>query len=98
MCADRYRIANDIAAREVAGQVLVFVPDQGKFLWLNESATVIWPALDDGTTAGELVELLRDHYGMLPDSVLDDVSEWLRDMEARRVLNRCVGATGGGSE
>lgn len=67
----------EVVALDAAGDV---------YLSANAAGALLWERLREGTTRGELVELLRSRYGLSPDAAERDVDRFLAQLEAHGLL------------
>jgi hypothetical protein len=76
-----------IAARLLAGEMLVMNSADSTFFTLNEVATAIWQAAD-GTTS--LREIVRDHvcedYDIDPAQAQADAEQFVADLSSHGIL------------
>ena len=58
--------------RQVGDEVVILSVDSGRYLALNRSGSVLWPALVEGADMAALIGRLRDSYGLdEPDAARD---------------------------
>ncbi len=53
---------------------------------LNPTGTLLWPALSEGASHGELVELLRDHFDLSLESATSDVDAFVDSLREHGLL------------
>ena len=82
------RLVTDIDWREIDGEVVVLDRREGRYLAVNRSATVLWPALVEGTTEEGLVERLAERYRLDRDRARGDVQEFLDWLSGHGLLER----------
>jgi hypothetical protein len=58
------------------------------YLSANESGVVLWRRLAEGTTRDALVDELARTFGIASEQAATDVDSFLRDLEARDLLER----------
>lgn len=73
--------------REVDGETVVLDIARSEYLGVNESGTVLWGLLAEGTTEQALESSLVDSFGITPEAAHDDVSAFLADARARGLLD-----------
>lgn len=56
--------------------------DSGHSISLNSVGRFIWQAADGDRTVEDIIELIRQHYEDVPDSVADDVLEMVLILKA----------------
>jgi hypothetical protein len=70
----------DIDWREIDGEVVILDRRAGRYLAVNPSGTVLWPALVDGASEDTLVDRLMERYRLDRDRARSDVRafvDWL---------------------
>ena len=82
------RLATDIDWREIDGEVVILDRREGKYLAVNPSGAVLWPALVDGTSEEGLVERLMARYSIDRDRALTDVRAFLDWLTGHGLLER----------
>ena len=82
------RLAGDIDWREIDGEVVVLDRREGRYLAVNPSGAVLWPALVDGTTEDGLVERLVARYPIDRDRAQTDVRAFLDWLTGHGLLER----------
>ncbi len=70
---------------EGSGGVLLHL-DSAAYHGLNEVGALIWSLLRGGTTFATLVEEVRTHLDDAPPNLVDDLSEFLEDLQARKLV------------
>ena len=71
------RLATDIDWREIDGEVVILDRREGRYLAVNPSGAVLWPALVDGTSEEVLVERLVGRYSIDRERAQTDVRAFL---------------------
>lgn len=79
--------AGKLAARKVAGEVVILRADDSSLYVLNPVATAVWEAADGRTSLDALVRdvICRD-YDVDPETALRDASEFLAALAAQGIL------------
>ena len=72
--------------REVEGEVVAVDLRTSEYLAVNRSGAVIWQALADGATPGELAERLVAAFDVGRAVAARDVDEFLAILDARGLL------------
>jgi hypothetical protein len=72
--------------REVDDEVIALEQKQSVYLGANPAGTLLWRALDVGTTEPELATLLVDEYGISTEQAEADVAVFLTDLDQRGLL------------
>lgn len=76
----------DLTWRVVDGTVIALNLESSTYLTTNRTGAILWDALAQGTTVGELVERLREEFGVSDSVATSDVRDFLRLMEANALL------------
>lgn len=72
--------------REVEGEVIAVDVRTSEYLAINPTGAVLWRALQDGATRGELAERLVAHFEVEPGVAARDVGKFLATLEERGLL------------
>jgi hypothetical protein len=76
-----------IAARMLAGEMMVMNSVNSMFFTLNEVATVIWQAADGRTPLREIVEQrVCPEFDITPDQAQKDAAEFVADLSQHGIL------------
>lgn len=67
-------------ALPVGDEVSLFDPATGRALRLNRTAGDVYSLADGERTEGELVSVLAQAYGVLPQDIADDVASGVREL------------------
>ena len=88
---ERWSIHGNLVTREVGGQVFILMPDSTMHILENESALFLFQALRRGSEVGmtvpELSEALVGSFQVSLDQAVQDVSAFLRDLNALEILS-----------
>jgi hypothetical protein len=74
--------------REVDGEVIALERKQSAYLAANQSGTVLWRALADGTSEVEMVRLLMSQYDIDADTARTDVDGFVSNLDQMGLLER----------
>jgi hypothetical protein len=74
--------------REVDGEVIALERKQSAYLAANQSGTVLWRALADGTSEVEMVRLLMSQYDIDADTARVDVDGFVSTLDQMGLLER----------
>jgi len=77
----RYHKRSDVVVQGVEGEVLLLDMKGNKLHQLNQTATLLWDAMDGEMSVADLAALLVDKFGIDEAQALNDVS---RTMEVLR--------------
>jgi hypothetical protein len=72
--------------REIDGEVVLLAIRSSKYLGLNRTAAVLWPAMTAGTNRGELVTLLTTKYDVAVERAESDVDTFISMCREHRLL------------
>lgn len=67
----------DVAWREVEGEVLLLNLHTSRYFTVNASAAVLWRTLDGGATRDELVNALIDEFDLPREQAATDVDAFV---------------------
>jgi hypothetical protein len=76
----------DVAWQVAGDDVVVLDLDGSVYLKLNGTGRVLWEALAESRTEGELTAELVERYGIDESRAATDVAGFLADLRARRLL------------
>lgn len=79
--------ARDLASREFAGESVVLDLASSTYLQANEAGTLLWRALEAGTTRGRLVGALVEAFAVPEETARADVDAFLADVRHRGLLD-----------
>jgi hypothetical protein len=83
----RLRVRRDaLEWREIDGEVVALDLRSSLYLAVNPSGTVLWPALVEGASREELVELLCTEAGAPRESAVTDVDSFLAELGEHDLL------------
>ena len=82
------RLVADIDWREIDGEVVILDRREGRYLAVNPSGTVLWPALVEGASEDSLVDRLAGRYSIDRDRARADVREFLDWLTGQGLLER----------
>jgi hypothetical protein len=74
--------------REVDGEVIALEQKQSAYLAANQSGSLLWRALADGSSEVELVRLLMSQYDIDADTARTDVDGFVSDLDQMGLLER----------
>ncbi len=74
-------------SREVDGEMVVVLPDNGEFLVLNSTGMSIYRLSDGTRTLGEIARQMTEMYDVESEQMLSDVITFVDDMIERGVLS-----------
>ena len=77
----------EVAWKEVDGEVIALDERAALYLAANPAGALLWRALVDGTTRGELVDGLIAEFGIESDRASADVDAFLADLHERGLLD-----------
>lgn len=83
----RVRLRDDaVVWREIDGETVVLDLGSSRYLSVNGTGTVLWPALVRGTTLAALADLLVSSFGIDEEQARVDVAAFLDVCRARDLL------------
>ena len=76
-----------IAARKLAGEMMVMNSLDSTFFTLNEVATAIWQAADGRTPLREIVRnTVCEQFEVTPEQAMVDVEQFVADLSSHGIL------------
>lgn len=76
-----------IAARQLAGEMMVMNSLDSKFFTLNEAATAIWQAADGRTPLREIVRnTVCEQFDVSPEEAMADAEQFVADLSHHGIL------------
>ena len=81
-----FLVNEEVAHREVEGQLLLLLPDDYSLYTLNESGKLVWTELVEGRPLGEIVASLARRFGIPEAQAREDVLRLLGDLLGRGVV------------
>ena len=79
--------SNAVAARELAGEMIIMSAPDSTLFSLNETATLIWQAADGKTPLSEIVSLrICPEFEVDPDEAYRDAVELVEDLARHGLL------------
>ena len=85
--AQRLRVRADaLEWREVDGEIVALDLRTSLYLAINPSGTVLWPALVEGASREELIDLLSKEAGAPQETVAADVDGFLAELAEHDLL------------
>lgn len=85
---DVLRSAPGVVSRESGGDMVVVLPEQGKFLVLNDTGAQIWQLADGQHSLGQIAEALVDGWQIEPTRAEADVLRLAEQLLDRGALVR----------
>ena len=78
----------DLVYRDVDDTVVMLDLRTQHYLSLNESGAELWPLITRGAQRDELVDALRDRFGLSDDDAARDVGALIEQLAAAGLLER----------
>jgi hypothetical protein len=75
-----------VQVEAVEGECLVFHPEHARAVYLNPSAALIWGLCDGLRPVREVCRMIRESYPDAPESLPEDVTATLAQLEEYRIL------------
>ena len=73
---------------DVDHEVVVLDVEGSTYLAANESGSVMWRLLAEGTTLADLITALVDGYGIEAERAASDVGRFIGELDAQNLLER----------
>ncbi len=71
------RLKPDVTWRPVDGEVVALDLGAGSYVAVNDSGSLLWPLVADGTTESQMVEKLIAHFPIERERALADVGAFV---------------------
>ena len=71
---------------EVDGELLIYLPEATRAVYLNGSAATIWGLCDGARTLASMVEILAGAYPDAADNINADVVETIEQLRAAGII------------
>lgn len=79
--------STSVAARELAGEMIIMSATDSTLFSLNETATVIWLAADGSTPLSQIVERrVCQEFDVQPDEAYRDAAELVEGLASHGIL------------
>ena len=78
--------AGAVEWRQLDGEIVALDLRRSLYLGINPSGTALWQDLVEGATREELVERLRDDFGLSPEAAVADVDSFLDELAQHDLL------------
>ncbi len=78
--------ADELAWREIDGEIVAVDVDTSTYLSGNPAAALLWGMLATGTTRDELVDRLVEHFDIERERAERDVDAFVSTLAARNLL------------
>lgn len=75
-----------VSWREVEGEVVALDLRAGDYLAINGSGALLWRALVDGASPGDLTQLLMDRFDVVHERAAADVTTFTDALDVRGLL------------
>jgi hypothetical protein len=72
--------------RELDGETIVLDLEKSSYLALNDTGTLLWPAMVEGTSTDHLVDLLVERFGIPRSQAATDVAAFVARCRAHALL------------
>jgi len=83
-----YTISDEVAHREIEGQILILRPDDNFLYTLNGSGRFIWLGIAKKKKLSSIVKGVSKEFRIPEDSARRDVMEFVKDLEAKGILSK----------
>jgi hypothetical protein len=76
-----YSIKSDLSTRELGGELFIYCRKNSTIYSFNGTGVFIWNLLKNDVAIDEISSRLCKEYDVSPDEALEDVSNFLRNIE-----------------
>lgn len=78
----------ELNAVEMDGELVMMGQEQGEYYGLRNVAASIWTHLAEPRTLEDLVDLVSAEYDVAPDSCRGDITTFLDELVAKRLVSK----------
>jgi hypothetical protein len=75
-----------VAARELAGEMIIMSAVDSTLFSLNETASLIWQAADGITPLSDIVERICREFDVLPEEAYRDAADLVQELAGHGIL------------
>jgi hypothetical protein len=86
-----YRVGKDVTYRELQGQMLFLLPGDRFLYTMNRTGAFIWKGVLRKQPLPRIVAEFAKHFGIDRETAQADVSEFVKRLETRKILERVAG-------
>lgn len=79
--------STSVAAREMAGEMMIMSATDSTLFSLNETATLIWNAADGKTSLSDIVRNICEEFDVEPDAAYRDAETLVNELAALGILS-----------
>jgi hypothetical protein len=89
MLPDRPKPRPDLVIEVLGEEIMIYDTANDQVHVLNETARLIWDALDGQRSLADLVSMVMEHFDVPPERDLDaDITRMLQDLWHKQLLQR----------
>lgn len=81
------RNEKSVITTELGDELLMMDIENGKYISLNRTATVIWQNIDKPIKVADLIEILINRYKMEKSQCTLDTIQYLETLIAQKIIN-----------
>lgn len=76
----------EVAAKNVAGEMVLLIPSSGRYFGLNAVGTSFWERMDGKSTIDEIAETIAEQYKAELSMVKADLHELAEQLAANQLI------------
>ncbi|HET7290239.1 MAG TPA: PqqD family protein [Thermodesulfobacteriota bacterium] len=81
-----YAINNEVAHREIEGQILILRPDDNFLYTLNGSGRLIWLGIAKRKKLSSIIKNVSKEFGIPDEAARSDVLAFVSELEAKGII------------
>ncbi len=82
----RISIAQDVVARDLAGEAMILDLETGTYFGLNEAGTRVWHMLEERATTEEIIAALLEEYDVEESRLRREVEDLVATLSAKGLV------------
>jgi hypothetical protein len=83
-----------LAWREIEGEIIIISPEDSQVHELNETAALIWKSADGAQSVDEIANAVAAHYDVSRETARADVADLIAQLAEKQLLLTAVAAKG----
>ncbi|MEM7358856.1 MAG: PqqD family peptide modification chaperone [Pseudomonadota bacterium] len=81
-----YKQVEECLLEDMDGELLLYNPATAVTLHLNGPSAIIWKLLDGQRSVADIIDVVKEAYPEQSEQIDDDVSDVVKDLHERQVL------------
>lgn len=84
----KFKQADEIICEKVGNQTIILLPEKGKILELNRTASFIWEKLDQPKSIKEIIKLLSEKFSSADSKIDQDVHQAIDKLSKLKLIEK----------